>query len=130
MCIRDRKYLTDTISTPGELQKELYKYIDDKQSLTSDFLEKVKPFLNQQLENFFKGEIKYDIEQILELQLNNEITRLEQESSNFTEEYKKQQQTKEDIDKEIKETKDSSKKKTLEKKLIDIDKTSLELTKH
>ena len=97
-------YLTEIINTPGELQKELYKYIIVKKFLTTEEFEKIKPFLNHQLENMIKPQLKYQIEEILKLQIDKEIQRLEQERDNFTKEYQKHQENKTKIQMRLKKS--------------------------
>ena len=84
--------------------------------------------IRDRLENMIKPQLKYQIEQILELQLTEEITRLEQEKDKFTEEYQKNEETKKTINDELLITEDFNKKKTLTNKIIKIEKRNLELT--
>jgi predicted nucleic acid-binding Zn-ribbon protein len=106
--------LRDTISKPGELQKELENYIRRNTSLDPAVFVKVKPFLNERVESIIKPQLIDQIEDILKSQLTKEIKRLEQEHRTISQDYNKQLDVIKEIDNDLKKPKDDDDKKALE----------------
>ena len=105
--------MRDTISKPGELQKELEKYIRRNDSFTSDVFVKVKRFLNERVESIIKLQLIDQIEDILKSQLTKVIKRLEQEHRDLSQDYKKQLDVIKKIDNDLKNQKTMMIKKPL-----------------
>ena len=82
--------MRDTIGKPGELQKEVDKYIERNHSLTPAVLVKVKEFLNERVESIIKQQLIDKIEDILKSQVTKGIKDLEQEHRALSQDYKKQ----------------------------------------
>ena len=80
--------MRDTTNKPGELQKELEKYIRQNTSLDPAVFVKIKPFLNERVESIIKLQLSDQIEDILKSQLTKEIKRLEQEHRDLSQDYK------------------------------------------